>query len=84
MSFGQVTGPDRIMCDPQEGWVQNEGCLVSATTIPMSVTRFESSLDTGSPSFLYVEDDLKVVRFVPIARAAVLDFRYKVMTILPM
>jgi len=84
MSFGQVTGPDRIKVRPAGRLGQNEGCLVSATTIPMSVTRFESSLDTGSPSFLYVEDDFKVVRFVPIARAATLDFSYNIMTILPM
>lgn len=39
---------------------QNEGCLVSFTTIPMPEAKTEISLDIGSPSFLFVDDNSNV------------------------
>ncbi|KQZ97429.1 hypothetical protein DXT90_06085 [Agrobacterium tumefaciens] len=50
---------------------QAEGCLVKIKSFPLPAAKTEISLDIGSPSFLYVEHSMKVIRFAPIARGRV-------------
>src|SRR5690606_24602878 len=52
-------------CGPKEGGDQNEGCLVSFTTIPMPEAKTEISLDIGSPSFLFVDVKQECRRSTP-------------------
>jgi len=41
----------------REDVVQAEGCPVKTATFPLPVTQTEISLDIGSPSFHYVDDE---------------------------
>jgi hypothetical protein len=52
--------PGRFVSRPKEDEVQAEGCPVKTVTFPLPVTQTEISLDIGSPSFHYVDDEMKV------------------------
>ena len=66
MRFGPVR--TRVL-RPEGRRDQNEGCLVSFTTIPMPEAKTEISLDIGSPSFLFVDVTKNVGDPAPSARA---------------
>jgi len=55
--FGPVDEPGALHSGPKEDEVQAEGCPVKTATFPLPVTQTEISLDIGSPSFHYVDDD---------------------------
>lgn len=60
MSLVRLNEPGRYMSRPKEDEVQAEGCPVKTITFPLPVTQTEISLDIGSPSFHYVDDEIKV------------------------
>ncbi len=60
MSLVRLNEPGALHSGPKEDEVQAEGCPVKTATFPLPVTQTEISLDIGSPSFHYVDDDQKV------------------------
>nr|CAD6422048.1 hypothetical protein REQ54_02308 [Rhizobium sp. Q54] len=59
MSLVRLTNPDAERASAGR-CVQAEGCPVKTITFPKSETQTEISLDIGSPSFHYVDDEQKV------------------------
>ncbi|MNL40006.1 hypothetical protein D3C87_1623220 [compost metagenome] len=57
MKSGPFNEPGPSLDSPKEDVVQAEGCPVKTATFPLPVTQTEISLDIGSPSFHYVDDD---------------------------
>jgi len=57
MSLVRLNEPGAFHNGPKEDEVQAEGCPVKTATFPLPVTQTEISLDIGSPSFHYVDDE---------------------------
>lgn len=57
MKSGPFNEPGPSRDGPKEDAVQAEGCPVETATFPLPVTQTEISLDIGSPSFHYVDDE---------------------------